>query len=104
MDFSGVSEFIDQPLRTYSSGMSMGLASAVAINVDPDVLIIDEVLGVGDHGFASKCVERGLPRSLDGKDGVDKGACFLDADIGESAFEQEIAVFGKSPLPPVGRN
>jgi ABC-type polysaccharide/polyol phosphate transport system ATPase subunit len=67
VEFSGVGEFIDQPLRTYSSGMSMRLAFAVAINVDPDVLIVDEVLGVGDHSFASKCLEKILEFRRAGK-------------------------------------
>lgn len=58
VEFSGVGEFIDEPLRTYSTGMIMRLAFSVAINVDPDVLIVDEVLGVGDQDFFAKCVER----------------------------------------------
>ena len=58
VDFSGIREFINEPLRTYSSGMTMRLAFSVAVNVNPDVLIIDEVLGVGDHTFFQKCLER----------------------------------------------
>ena len=58
VEFSGIGEFIDEPLRTYSSGMMMRLAFSVAINVDPDILIIDEVLGVGDQNFFAKCFER----------------------------------------------
>ncbi len=56
--FSGIGDFIDEPLRTYSSGMVMRLAFSVAVCVDPDILIIDEVLGVGDAAFQSKCFER----------------------------------------------
>jgi len=58
VEFSGVGDFIDDPLRTYSSGMMMRLAFSVAVHVDPDVLIIDEVIGVGDQAFSAKCLER----------------------------------------------
>jgi ABC-type polysaccharide/polyol phosphate transport system ATPase subunit len=58
VDFAGVRDFIDEPLRTYSSGMMLRLAFSVAINVDPDVLIIDEILAVGDADFQTKCRER----------------------------------------------
>jgi ABC-type polysaccharide/polyol phosphate transport system ATPase subunit len=58
VEFSELAAFIDEPLRTYSNGMIMRLAFSVAINVDPDLLIIDEVLGVGDQNFFSKCVEK----------------------------------------------
>jgi lipopolysaccharide transport system ATP-binding protein len=67
VEFSGIGEFIDEPLRTYSSGMSMRLAFSVAVNVDPDVLIIDEVLGVGDHTFFQKCFDRIMQFRHDGK-------------------------------------
>jgi ABC-type polysaccharide/polyol phosphate transport system ATPase subunit len=58
VEFSELGAFIGEPLRTYSNGMIMRLAFSVAINVDPDLLIIDEVLGVGDQNFFSKCVEK----------------------------------------------
>ena len=57
-EFSELGEFIQEPLRTYSAGMVMRLAFSVAINVDPELLIIDEVLGVGDQNFFTKCVDK----------------------------------------------
>ena len=56
--FSELEEFIDNPVRTYSSGMYMRLAFAVAINVDADILLIDEILAVGDAAFQEKCFNR----------------------------------------------
>lgn len=58
VEFSGIGEFIDEPLRTYSTGMIMRLAFSVAVKVDPDILIIDEVLAVGDSNFQAKCFEK----------------------------------------------
>jgi ABC-type polysaccharide/polyol phosphate transport system ATPase subunit len=56
--FAELEEFIDAPVKTYSSGMYMRLGFAVAINVDPDVLLVDEVLAVGDEGFTHKCLDK----------------------------------------------
>lgn len=56
--FSELEEFIDNPVRTYSSGMYMRLAFSVAINVDADILLIDEILAVGDAAFQAKCFNR----------------------------------------------
>jgi len=58
VSFAELGEFIDEPVKTYSSGMYMRLGFAVAINVDPDVLLVDEVLAVGDEAFTHKCLEK----------------------------------------------
>ena len=58
IDFSELEEFIDNPVRTYSSGMYMRLAFSVAINVDADILLIDEILAVGDQHFQDKCFKK----------------------------------------------
>ena len=67
IDFSELRNFIDNPVRTYSSGMFMRLAFAVAINVNADILLVDEILSVGDEHFQNKCIEKMLNLKKEGK-------------------------------------
>ena len=77
LDFSELHEFIDNPVRTYSSGMYMRLAFSVAINVDADILLIDEILAVGDANFKAKCFNK-----LDSLKAQGKTIVIVTHDIG----------------------
>ena len=67
IEFSELREFIDNPVRTYSSGMYMRLAFSVAINVDAEILLIDEILSVGDEHFQNKCYNKMKELKKEGK-------------------------------------
>lgn len=58
VNFSGIGDFVQEPLRTYSTGMVMRLAFSVAVHMDPEILLIDEVLAVGDQNFQVKCFDK----------------------------------------------
>lgn len=67
IEFSELRDYIDNPVRTYSSGMYMRLAFAVAINVDADILLVDEILSVGDQHFQEKCINKMKSLKKEGK-------------------------------------
>lgn len=67
IDFSELGEFIDTPVRTYSSGMYMRLAFSIAVNVQADILLIDEILAVGDAHFQTKCLNKMKELKAEGK-------------------------------------
>jgi len=87
VDFSGIEKFIDTQVKFYSSGMYVRLAFAVAVHVDPDILLVDEVLAVGDEPFQRKCLERIRQFQADGRTivlvthGLDQVAEFCDRAV-----------------------
>ncbi|QGQ18876.1 ATP-binding cassette domain-containing protein [Cellulomonas sp. JZ18] len=87
VDFSGIEQFIDTQVKFYSSGMYVRLAFAVAVHVDPDILLVDEVLAVGDEPFQRKCLERIRTFQSEGRTivlvthGLDQVAEFCDRAV-----------------------
>jgi ABC-type polysaccharide/polyol phosphate transport system ATPase subunit len=80
IDFAELGEFIDAPIKQYSSGMYARLAFAVATEVDPEILLLDEILSVGDAGFSRKCMER-----MESFRKSDKSILFVSHDLGSVA-------------------
>ncbi|HEV8438461.1 MAG TPA: ABC transporter ATP-binding protein [Methylomirabilota bacterium] len=115
VEFAGLEAFIDSPVRTYSSGMYMRLGFSVAVHVDPDVLLVDEVLAVGDEGFVRKCLEKMDEFKKQGKTIVVAGhdlllierwcdtAVFLEAGrVAAQGFPSEVvAAYRSSMAAPV---
>jgi ABC-type polysaccharide/polyol phosphate transport system ATPase subunit len=99
IEFSELEEFIDAPIRTYSSGMVMRLAFAAAIRVDPDILLIDEVLSVGDERFAAKCQAWLDDFKRRGKTTIlvthDTSAVAYQCDVGLWLDNGRVAAFGE---------
>jgi len=104
LEFSGIGQFIDTQVKFYSSGMYVRLAFAVAVHVDPDILIIDEVLAVGDEPFQRKCMDRIRDLQRQGKTivlvthSLDQVAEFCDRAI---VLESGTVVFDGKPGPAI---
>ena len=67
VDFAEVADFLDTPVKLYSSGMAVRLGFAIAVNVEPEILLVDEVLAVGDESFQAKCLQRMRQLQVDGR-------------------------------------
>ena len=100
VDFSGIEKFIDTQVKFYSSGMYVRLAFAVAVHVDPDILLVDEVLAVGDEPFQRKCLERIRQFQSEGRTivlvthGLDQVAEFCDRAV---VLEKGVVVTDGTP-------
>ena len=102
IEFSELGEFIDNPVRTYSSGMYMRLAFSVAINVDAEILLIDEILAVGDQHFQEKCFNKLQELKKNGKTIVivthDMGAVKNLCDRAVWIYEGKVKMDGNSSI------
>lgn len=98
IEFSELHDFIDAPLRTYSSGMVVRLGFSVAVHLDPDILLIDEVLAVGDARFRTKCFERMEHFRRRGTTMI-----FVSHDTGSvSRISDRVALFDSGRLVDIG--
>ena len=103
VDFSGVGDFIDQPVKNYSSGMYVRLGFAVSIHVEPDILLVDEVLAVGDMAFQEKCTEKFAELRREGRTvivvshGLDQMRTFCD----DAAWLRKGELMGVGPAQDV---
>ncbi|MEJ7809810.1 MAG: ABC transporter ATP-binding protein [Gemmatimonadaceae bacterium] len=116
--FAEIGAYIDEPVKYYSSGMNARLAFAVAVSIEPDTLLLDEVLAVGDRGFRERCLER--LRGFRARGGtlivvshdhvtlrelcargvwLDRGRVRADGEIGEVLDAYERHITGSSPAP-----
>lgn len=96
--FSELGEFIEHPIRVYSSGMVMRLGFAVAVHIDPDILLVDEVLAVGDREFQEKCLKRMEEFRSHGVTMV-----FVSHDLGEvERISDRVALLNKGCLVELG--
>jgi len=100
IDFSGVERFIDHPVKNYSSGMYVRLGFSVSIHTEPDLLLVDEVLAVGDMDFQAKCQEKFADLKRDGKTVVvvshDLGTMRTFCDQAAWLEQGEVAAIGKA--------
>ena len=98
LKFADIGEFVNQPCKTYSSGMFVRLAFAVAINIDPEILIVDEALSVGDVFFQAKCYKKFEDFKAEGKTII-----FVSHDISSVAKYCDRVILFKQGRQAVGR-